>query len=1503
LESTPNLAFRRNLEPIEDERSLGLWTVSGFVDLVSERRYLLHRARASELSRLGAGVVAFRLASAHALAPHACPGVVDIVHRDSRLELLTEYHLHLAPSTRSEEELRRLFAALIEVVAEFEHHRFCCAGLGPETLAVADDGSLRVLPPAYALPRTTEEALGEDGGSVCAVDDFAATRRRHLERIAFTARGIAAQARGGAARGAFAEALVEAADAIDGGRIRSLDELSRSLFGGGVDTTSTLPETDETPDAAPDVGEATIVEIRGGPGTGKTRTLRALRAAYAERDMGACMVDTWSFADRPRRKSATKETPSGCSIWMVDDIDEQRFIHANLLEHVSDRAEDHGVLVYTVDPDRITDELSAFLQSLRTHAGGEFRTVQTERAGRAAHGADAIEPLLESLSAEERQVVELLCVAQFALPCDLVLSVFSGGGSEIHRSLHRLASLDLVEIEYRPVPPGGHTSITVGMSSASLRHAVRDALPCDRRRNLHRTVARLAEGHPSFPAMCVYTHLMDGEEPAAAAGYALSFMKDSAREQRAPFLDELIAHFADDEAVEGVPYGDRLFAMYTLGSDLFASGRRADAEKLLLHAHSLAEDSEEVRLNAALVGDVARLLADTWAARGNYTAALDLLFDTKDSLSAYLSLAEQARLMNEIGWLQYRLGDYENSVESCKLSLNTLNPGDHPVVVAQALNLMGVIHFNTSRYDEAISYYEQGAFLREKEGAQDALAGSYNNLALAYQAKGEYDKALAYYAKSFDIKRQVNNETGLAAGYLNQALLYLEIHNFEEAERKCRESLEISTNLGLAQLTAETHSTLGDIEEMRGHHDEAEAYYLKAVEFASSLETINEEMGARRRLAKLYLTRDRLAEAREQIEAAQRLGAQIGSKYESAQIEGILGDLCVAEGEHMAAVEHYEKAANAYATVSKYRHAATALANIGLAHTECGNTFEAKHYLDRSLDLIKSEIGHEIPEEIVALQQVLRERPVRTSLAATESQKLLYAFYELSSLAEFADDKTSFFKRAIAVLQDLTGAHSCVLALQAPDGSFVAVREGGEQEPIVDPGLRALLARSLQLGALLHSESPEVGDIAAQVKLPGEARESLGGSSAGGFICVPMKSMGNNLGCALLHVSKAALPPSTEDTNFITSVGRHIAGDLRLTFHLEEHANKEKTLETEFETLKAQVVDRYRFDNLIGKDESMKKVFRTIEKVKDMDTGILLIGESGTGKTEMARTIHYNSPRRKRPFQEIHCAEIPANLIESELFGHEKGSFTGAVQRKLGRCEVADGGTVFLDDVNVVPGDIQAKLLHYLESKSFIRLGGTQTISTDVRIIASSNEDLEQLVKTGRFREDLYYRLKVIQIELPPLRERRDDMIEIAQEFLKKRCSAQNKPLKTLSSETIKLFQRYPWPGNVRELQNVLEQIVLLSDDDIVEPASLPEDFLKRATGSTRHGRQTLQALVRQLVELESYSEANPLMPQIEAMVAHEMADHIDNKARAASMLGITKPTLYNRLRGFDKMN
>jgi DNA-binding NtrC family response regulator len=370
----------------------------------------------------------------------------------------------------------------------------------------------------------------------------------------------------------------------------------------------------------------------------------------------------------------------------------------------------------------------------------------------------------------------------------------------------------------------------------------------------------------------------------------------------------------------------------------------------------------------------------------------------------------------------------------------------------------------------------------------------------------------------------------------------------------------------------------------------------------------------------------------------------------------------------------------------------------------------------------------------------------------------------------------------------------------------------------------------------------------------------------------------------------------------MTWLGRQIAGSLMLMLHLNEEFLKTELSQVGEEQRAGDADSRHRFETLIGKSESMKKIFRTLDRIKNTDSGILILGESGTGKSALARAVHFRSPRGNRPFREIHCAQIPYNLLESELFGHERGAFTGATQRKLGLCELADGGTLFLDDINVIPAEIQAKLLRFIENKSFIRLGGTQDLSADVRIIAASNENLEQLSEEGRFREDLYYRLKVILIDLPPLRERQEDMLAIALDYLKRSCSEKGIPLKTLAPETIQLFQKAPWRGNVRELQNVLERVIVLTDSNIITPESLPEDFLREVMGKSKQSQRRLDELVDEIIKLGGYSEANPLLPFLEALLAKRMVHHVNGKSKAAELLGISKPTLYARLRAYDKL-
>jgi DNA-binding NtrC family response regulator len=259
--------------------------------------------------------------------------------------------------------------------------------------------------------------------------------------------------------------------------------------------------------------------------------------------------------------------------------------------------------------------------------------------------------------------------------------------------------------------------------------------------------------------------------------------------------------------------------------------------------------------------------------------------------------------------------------------------------------------------------------------------------------------------------------------------------------------------------------------------------------------------------------------------------------------------------------------------------------------------------------------------------------------------------------------------------------------------------------------------------------------------------------------------------------------------------------------------------------LKKQLHKRYGFANIVGNSEAITQVFELIKKVADTDSTVLVLGESGTGKELINRAIHYNSLRREGPLIPVNCAAIPEELLESELFGHERGAFTHAIRTRIGRFEQASGGTIFLDEIADMSPSLQVKILRVLQDRSFERIGGVKTIKVDIRVIAATNQNLEEMVRQNRFREDLYYRLNVIPIRVPPLRDRVADIPLLVQHFLHEFSRKKKKPIKRLSPQALDLLLRYPWPGNIRELENLMERLVILSEGEEVQVAELPERF------------------------------------------------------------------------------
>jgi DNA-binding NtrC family response regulator len=332
-----------------------------------------------------------------------------------------------------------------------------------------------------------------------------------------------------------------------------------------------------------------------------------------------------------------------------------------------------------------------------------------------------------------------------------------------------------------------------------------------------------------------------------------------------------------------------------------------------------------------------------------------------------------------------------------------------------------------------------------------------------------------------------------------------------------------------------------------------------------------------------------------------------------------------------------------------------------------------------------------------------------------------------------------------------------------------------------------------------------------------------------------------------------------------------------------------RRLQQENRLLRHQLKTKYRFENLVGTSPGMQQVFQLIEKVADAESTVLILGESGTGKELVARAIHFNSHRAEKPLVPVNCGAIPESLLESELFGHERGAFTGAARTRIGRFELANGGTIFLDEVGDMSPALQVKLLRVLQEQNFERVGGTKSVRIDVRIIAATNRNLEDAVARGEFREDLYYRLSVIPLNLPPLRERNDDVPLLLQHFMEQFNRMRDRKLQGFSPRALHMLVHYQWPGNVRELENFVDRVVVLKGQGIIEPEDLPE---KMRSTWTRSPPVTTVEIPDEGFCLDIAVRGFERELILRALLK---ADGVKN--RAAQLLGIKRTTLIEKLK------
>jgi Nif-specific regulatory protein len=372
------------------------------------------------------------------------------------------------------------------------------------------------------------------------------------------------------------------------------------------------------------------------------------------------------------------------------------------------------------------------------------------------------------------------------------------------------------------------------------------------------------------------------------------------------------------------------------------------------------------------------------------------------------------------------------------------------------------------------------------------------------------------------------------------------------------------------------------------------------------------------------------------------------------------------------------------------------------------------------------------------------------------------------------------------------------------------------------------------------------------------------------FICVPVVINRKPVGSLGVDLRFKRDRDYDRELHFLQVVASMIAQAINISHLVESERDR---LRDENQHLREELRERYDFSNIIGHSNRMRQVYEQITQVAPTNTTVLIRGESGTGKELIAHAIHYNSPRAKKPFIRVSCAALPETLIEAELFGHEKGAFTGAQARKKGRFELADGGTLFLDEIGELSLATQVKLLRVVQEREFERLGGTTTIQTNVRLLTATNRDLEQAIAEAAFREDLFYRLNVFSIFVPPLRERKDDILLLADHFSEKYAAEHHKPIRRISTPAIDMLTSYHWPGNVRELENAIERAVLVCDGQVIHGYHLPPT-LQTAEASGTVARTSLADAVN------SYEKD---------LIVDALKTARGNRAKAAKLLSTTE--------------
>jgi Nif-specific regulatory protein len=843
-----------------------------------------------------------------------------------------------------------------------------------------------------------------------------------------------------------------------------------------------------------------------------------------------------------------------------------------------------------------------------------------------------------------------------------------------------------------------------------------------------------------------------------------------------------------------------------------------------------------------------------------------------------------------LGNTLWKLGDWINAQQYYKMNLALSEAEGDLWDLITAYNNVGIIEFSRGDFQTAVEYFEKSVRIDEKVGAIEYEALARENLAEALEMLGRWNDALVQYNRCLALRGFDDMRASRSSVYIPLARLMNKKGDIAKAMAYAQKALSAAERARDEDLIAEASYVLANIEDERENYSEAERYLSRSISIFESHQTTQGLARAHTAAASMAFAQQRIDDATHHAELGAKYANQLDDRFTLAKNDWMWGKILSSQDHREAANAKFASARATFEELQTPYELARLLFDVGLLEAEP----------EEATQTIRSAIR--IFEKLEATHDLERARGAlfRIKPSGRAPDNGVAGLYEVVKIINSTLNLDEVLNRVLDVAIRRVRAERGMIILLDPITSALRTR--------IVRNIKETEAGSRRSPQSIVKEVIQSGQSVISADARTDARfvesESVIAENIMSILCVPLVIRDRIAGAIYVDHREAGHLFSQKDLNFIEAFADQAAiaiANARLYEELEEARAR---LSLENESLRREVLVEKHLDSVVGSSEAVAKIQFAIRKASAGHSTVLVRGESGTGKGLIARIIHNVSPRRNGPFIMSNCAALPETLAESELFGHEKGAFTGADRRKLGRFELANGGTIFLDEIGKISLAVQAKLLRVVEDKEFERVGGTQTIKTDVKIIAATNLDIEKAIEEGSFREDLYYRLNIIPLVLPPLRQRKDDIPLLAEHFIKKICKDLGVETKRLEPGVLDLFASYDWPGNVRELEAILHRAIVMSNDETIARSDFYSLFT--GAGATLPASSPLPmpgSLLNPLVgKMEITSEVyDDVMSSVDRQLIERALETSGGRIReAARRLGLARNTLKSKIQKYN---